>query len=314
MNAIVGHTGFVGSNIDRFAHFDCKYNTANIAQAYGTKPELLVYAGIPAEKYLANNDPAADLARIREGFENISKINPDKLVLISTADVYRDPAGVDEATQIATDGLHAYGLHRYRLEQWVRDAYPNATIVRLPGLYGAGIKKNLIYDFINRIPFMLTQSKYQALVAEDDYIVPFYEPLPNGFYRCAYHTEDERLSLKAYFERIGFSALQFTDSRSRFQFYPLTRLWHDLQSILRNDIQLINIATEPVTAGEMYAALTGETFDNVLASEPANYDIRSRYAGLLGSATPYMLDKPFILADIRNFVATADGPQPAAVL
>ena len=188
MNAIVGYTGFVGSNIDRFAHFDRKYNSTTIAQAYGTKPDLLVYAGIRAEKYLANNDPSADRERILEGFENIRKINPDKLVLISTADVYRDPTGVDEATVIATDGLHAYGLNRYLLEQWVRDAYPNATIVRLPGLYGAGIKKNFIYDFIKRIPFMLTQNKYQALTAVDDYIVPFYQPLPNGFYRCCYHT------------------------------------------------------------------------------------------------------------------------------
>ena len=55
MKAIVGYTGFVGSNLTASGDFDAKYNSGNIREAFGTKPDLLVYSGLRAEKYLANN-------------------------------------------------------------------------------------------------------------------------------------------------------------------------------------------------------------------------------------------------------------------
>ena len=70
-------------------------------------------------------------------------------MLISTVDVYRDPVGVDEDSEITFDGLHAYGVNRYRLESFVRQHHPDALIVRLPGLFGPGLKKNVIYDFLH---------------------------------------------------------------------------------------------------------------------------------------------------------------------
>jgi hypothetical protein len=57
MNILVGYTGFVGSNLYDAGEFDAVYNSKNIQDAFGTTPDLLVYAGVRAEKYLANNDP-----------------------------------------------------------------------------------------------------------------------------------------------------------------------------------------------------------------------------------------------------------------
>lgn len=302
MKALVGYTGFVGSNIDKKADFDAKYNSKNITDAYGTNPDFLVYAGVSAEKYLANHQPEKDLETVRTAFDNICKINPKKLVLISTSDVYKRPVNVNEDTPIDTEALHAYGLNRYRLEQWVRDAFPEATIVRLPGLFGSGIKKNFIYDYIKRIPFMLTEKKLAELTAIDDFIAPYYFNQNNGFYQCRYQTEEERLQLKAYFERIGFSALQFTDSRSQFQFYPLDRLWDDIQVILREQIKLINIVVEPTTAAEVYAYITGEKFKNELPKDPAIYDIQTIHAACFGSSTPYLMDKQEVLSSLKAFV------------
>ncbi len=56
MKALVGYTGFVGSNIYDAAgkEIDTVYNSRNIEEAYGTMPDLLIYAGLRAEKYLAN--------------------------------------------------------------------------------------------------------------------------------------------------------------------------------------------------------------------------------------------------------------------
>ena len=46
--------------------------------------------------------------------------------------------------------LQPYGLHRYQLEEFVKKNFLNHLIVRLPGLVGPGLKKNIIYDFHNR--------------------------------------------------------------------------------------------------------------------------------------------------------------------
>ena len=148
MVALVGYTGFVGSNIYEAAgdKIDAVYNSKNIEEAFGTNPDLLIYAGLRAEKYLANNDPAKDMELILQAEDNITRINPKKLVLISTIDVFKNPKNVDENSEIDTENLHAYGFNRYQLELWVREKYPDTLIIRLPGLFGKNIKKNFIYD------------------------------------------------------------------------------------------------------------------------------------------------------------------------
>ena len=52
MIALVGYTGFVGSNIYAAGKdaIDCVYNSKNVQEAYGTAPDLLIYAGMRAEK------------------------------------------------------------------------------------------------------------------------------------------------------------------------------------------------------------------------------------------------------------------------
>ena len=108
MNALVGYTGFVGSNIYASGSFDAAYNTKNIKDSYGTSPDLLVFAGLRAEKYLADNDQKKDMSLICEAEENISKIAPKRIVLISTIDVFSKPFGVDESSSIDESSLNPY--------------------------------------------------------------------------------------------------------------------------------------------------------------------------------------------------------------
>ena len=170
-DTLVGSTGFVGSNLKARHEFSHVYHRTDIAEAYGTRPDLLIYAGLRAEKYLANNAPEKDMEQIIQAEHNIEKIKPDRLVLISTIDVFKTPKGVDENSRIDTEGLHPYGYNRYRFEQWVRENYPKALIVRLPGLFGENIKKNFIYDYINVIPSMLNAEKFRELSARDSVMV-----------------------------------------------------------------------------------------------------------------------------------------------
>jgi len=163
--ALVGYTGFVGSNIYAAGDFS-GYNTKNIKDSFGTKPDLLIYAGLRAEKFLANKEPEKDYELIAEAYDNIMKIGPKKLVLISTVDVIKDPDKADEDVVIETEGLQPYGLNRYLLEKQVREEFPDALIIRLPGLFGKNIKKNFIYDLINVIPGMLRADKFEEQAGE----------------------------------------------------------------------------------------------------------------------------------------------------
>lgn len=302
MNALVGYTGFVGSNIYASGNFDAAYNSKNIEEAYGTNPDLLIYAGLRAEKYLANNAPEKDLELIRQAQENIKKIGPKKLVLISTIDVFRNPVGVDENAVIECEGLPAYGLNRYMLECWVRETYPDALIVRLPGLFGQNIKKNFIYDLIQIIPFMLKEEKFQELAGKAPELKDYYALQSNGFYRCRELSRAERASLRTTFQNLGFTALNFTDSRSSYQFYPLARLWDDICTALGAGIHLWHPATEPVRAGELYEYLMGEPFVNELGAEPAQYDFRTIHDREYHGSGGYICGKQYIMEEIKRFV------------
>lgn len=304
MNALVGYTGFVGSNIYASAgsEIDAVYNSKNIKEAYGTCPELLIYAGLRAEKYLANSAPEKDLELIRQAEDNITKINPKKLILISTIDVFKTPKNVDENTAIDTEGLQAYGYNRYQLELWVRNHYPDALIIRLPGLFGINIKKNFIYDYIHLIPFMLKKEKMSELTKQDAELVSYYELQENGFYRVRELEDMDKEILKGKFRKLGFSALNFTDSRSVYQFYNLQRLWGDIQTAMAAGIRLWHPATEPISAGELYEYLTGEKFINELGGIPADYDYRTIHASIFGGKNGYVYDKKEILTQISDYI------------
>ena len=304
--ALVGYTGFVGSNIYAAGKIDAAYNSKNIEEAYGTNPDLLIYAGLRAEKYLANNAPEKDMELILQAEENITKINPQKLVLISTIDVFKVPKGVDENSVIDTENLHPYGYNRHQLELWVRENYPDALIIRLPGLFGKNIKKNFIYDFINVIPFMLKDAKFEELSAKDPELKNYYQLQDNGFYKVNV-ADDERESLKDRFRNLGFSALNFTDSRSVYQFYSLARLWDDIQTALDAGIKLWHPATEPVSAGEVYEYLTGEQFVNELGGMPADYDYKTVYADDFGGVNGYISSKEDILESISKFIKSEEA-------
>lgn len=300
MKSLVGYTGFVGSNIYAAGNFDAAYNSKNIAEAYGTNPDLLVFAGLRAEKYLANKAPEKDMELIYQAKENIARIHPKMLVLISTIDVFKNPRGVDENTVIETENLHAYGYNRYQLELWVRENFPDALIIRLPGLFGKNIKKNFIYDYINVIPFMLKAEKFYELAEKDSDLENYYNLQDNGFFKVNVSDADREM-LKDKFRMLGFSALNFTDSRSIYQFYNLERLWNDIQLVLSNGIKLWHPATEPVSAGELYKYLTGKEFNNELGGIPTNYDYRTIHDDLFGGKDGYICSKEIVMEDIRRF-------------
>lgn len=148
-SALIGYTGFVGGNLARSREFDELYNSTNIHEIAGRQFDDVYFSAAKAEKWRINQDPEGDAAHIAELETILSSFHARRLTLISTVDIYRVPIEVDESTVPVTDDLHAYGLHRLQLEDFVRRSIDNSLIVRLPGLFGPGIKKNVIFDLMN---------------------------------------------------------------------------------------------------------------------------------------------------------------------
>ena len=149
MDALIGYSGFVGTTLLRQHAFEQLYRSTNIGDIDRQSFHTVVCAGAPAQKWIANKEPDSDRQKIEGLIRHLNAMTCKMFVLISTVDVFKDPIDVDENSPVKESGLHAYGLHRRQLEQFVQRHFPNHLIVRLPGLVGPGLRKNVIFDFLN---------------------------------------------------------------------------------------------------------------------------------------------------------------------
>lgn len=150
-DALIGHTGFVGGNLVRQHAFAACFNSSNIERIAGRSFERLVCAGLPAAKWIANREPEADAANLQRLIAALEQVEAEQVVVISTIDVYPQPWEVDEETPIDPHAPlgHPYGRHRLLFEQAVRRRFAHSLVIRLPGLFGPGLKKNAIFDLLH---------------------------------------------------------------------------------------------------------------------------------------------------------------------
>lgn len=149
MDALVGHTGFVGGNLIRQHDFAARYNSINIGDIAGSRFGTLVFSGAQAKKWWANQNPAQDWAGIQRALDAMVGVTAERLILISTIDVVPQVAGADESFDCASAPTHPYGENRLRLEAAMRARFANVIIVRLPALSGWGLRKNILYDLVH---------------------------------------------------------------------------------------------------------------------------------------------------------------------
>lgn len=301
--ALVGYTGFVGSNLANQIHFDALYNSKNIQDAYGTCPDLLIYAGIPAEMYLANSFPERDKALIYDAYKNMERIRPQTLVLISSISVYGNPVdNKNEDSLIDKNELTAYGKNRRILEELVLQNFKDCLVIRLPALYGNGLKKNYIYDCIHLVPKMLKAEKYKKLTSVNVELPLYYEPQNNGFYKCKELASEDKQKLISFFKSIDFTALNFTDTRSEYQFYNLAWLGNHINLALRQKLRILNLATEPVQIQELHRKISGVEYINELSGTPYKYNMKTKHSNLFNGENGYIMSKNRIINDICSYI------------
>ena len=69
--------------------------------------------------------------------------------MFSTIDVYGDENNCVDEFEVPERTDNHYGYHRLLLENYVSLSFPRAHIIRLPGLFGKNLKKNIIFDLLN---------------------------------------------------------------------------------------------------------------------------------------------------------------------
>ena len=129
----------------------------------------------------------------------------------------------------------------------------------------------------------------EELLSQDENILSYYDLAETGFYNVKNLDKEIREKLKVKFLALGFSALNFTDSRNFYQFYPLDRLWEDILIAYRAKINMIHMATEPISAAEVYSSIFVKEFQNEILDVPLKYDFITEYGKLYNKVESYNL-------------------------
>ncbi|MEX0833808.1 MAG: NAD-dependent epimerase/dehydratase family protein [Actinomycetota bacterium] len=153
----------MGSNLALAAPFDAAFRSTDIDQIRGREFSLVICAGLSAAKWIANREPLADREKMESLVKAVGEAKIEEFVVISTVDVYPDPREVDEDTEIDRNALSPYGAHRQEFEVFVERRFPKPRIIRLPGLFGPGLRKNAIFDLLHdhELEKLNPSSRYQ---------------------------------------------------------------------------------------------------------------------------------------------------------
>jgi hypothetical protein len=194
------------------------------------------------------------------------------------------------------------------LEEACADMFRNVHILRLPALFGQGLKKNFIFDILHPMPSFIAPQKFAELSHD---LPTSVAPLLNTAYRLdndlgMYQCDRSALSIKSHDELLaglrdlGFTALAFTNPDSTYQYYGLHRLWNDISHIIANGWPVAHLAPEPLAAREVFHALTGSA---LTASNAVVYreDMRTLHGKSWGGPDGYICTKQDVLADLKTF-------------
>jgi hypothetical protein len=161
MNGLIGYTGFVGSNILKTLSIKKKFNSKNINLIHKYNFNILFCAAPSSLKFYANKYPKKDKKNILNLIKILKKVNCRKFIQISTIDVYNQRIHSNEISKITDKKLSSYGKNRRLLEKFIIKNFKDYHIIRLPNLIGENLKKNVIYDIVNKKKIFINLNSIQ---------------------------------------------------------------------------------------------------------------------------------------------------------
>lgn len=309
---LIGHTGFVGGALLRQTRFDACFNSANIAEITRARFGTVVCAAAPGSMIEANRAPERDKAAIDALIARLDKVEAERFVLVSSIAVLADFAGGDDEGTSAFQQELAYGRHRRALEAFVEERFPAHLIVRLPALFGAGLRKNFLFDLLNPVPSMLPEARHAALrtALGGDlavWLAALYAPdAATGLLkldRPALNADPRRAALEAALDALGATATQFHHRETTYQYYDTDRLWQDIGIALGAGLTHLHLAPEPLLAADIHQRLIGRPMPETPA-RLHHEDMHTRHAGLWCAEGPYQFTADATLEQLAVFFAS----------
>lgn len=309
IDAIIGSTGFVGGILAAQHSFGAQFNSTTIGDISGYGFGTVVCAAAPGSMFMANRRPEYDLAQIEALITHLDQVSAQRFVLISSIAVLKDfAAGDDEGTAIFQSEL-PYGRHRRLLEAFCESRFTNCLIVRLPALFGPRLRKNFLFDLINPVPTMLSDEKFEILLAA---LHPSWHSVLSNIYsrdldmecwkldRRALDAQEYRTSLNMAVLAAGMSSTQFHNPNSTYQYYDMARLWQDIATANQAGLSHIHLATAPLRAADIHARLVGSVMPDSLARLHIE-DMHTCHSSLWGREGPYLEDDRTVLNKLETF-------------
>lgn len=263
--------------------------------------------------FTANREPEADRQQIDTLIERLEGVRTQRFVLISTIAVLADlAAGDDESTKAFQEDL-AYGRNRRILEAFCETHFDDYLVVRLPALFGPGLRKNFIFDLLNPAPTMLTQARLAMLLERvplvfRDVLARLYGPHTAGMYlldRDALNAHPCRPAVDAAVQEAELSATQFHNPDTTYQYYDMSRLWRDISVATEFALRHVHLVTEPLRAGDIYVRLMGTDMPQT-GAKLHHEDMRTRHAALWEREGPYLEDASTVLDRLEEFFAVQE--------
>jgi nucleoside-diphosphate-sugar epimerase len=144
---IVGSSGFIGSNLLQNFPNAFEISREILERGCDAEFEMLLIAAPNADKWKINQNPLDDRTEIDRFAERLNLLKSHHCILFSTVDVYPMEEIVDEQSKTIT-GLN-YGSNRAHFESLLSGIFANLQIRRIGGLFGQGMKKNVIFDALH---------------------------------------------------------------------------------------------------------------------------------------------------------------------
>lgn len=308
-DALIGHTGFVGGTLDRQHSFSAKFNSANIDTISGQSFDTVVCAAAPGSMLTANRQPERDRAAIEALTERLDRVRARRFVLISSIAVLADFAGgQDEGTQAFQEDL-AYGRHRRLLEAFCESRFDDCLVVRLPALFGPGLRKNFVFDLLNPVPTMLPQARLDVLLERltpdlRTRLAELYAPdETTGMLRLdrpALDADPKRAALDRAVHEAEMSATQFHNPDTTYQYYDMSRLWQDIGMATQARLRHLHLAVAPLRAADIHARLLQSPMMQT-GAKIHHEDMRTRHAALWRRDGPYLEDAATVLDKLAAF-------------
>lgn len=152
MNALIGHTGLIGSVLATGVDVDATYRSVDIERIQHQEFDTVYCAAPSGNRMLANQQPDWDKQNVRRLADCLRTVQAQRFVLIGSVDAVHAPDSV-------------YGGNRLALEHFAQTQFDQCHVIRLCTLIHPRITKNLLFDirhqqYLDRINSEMVRQYY----------------------------------------------------------------------------------------------------------------------------------------------------------